>query len=105
MAKTTTKDEGTGMIRSMHIPREVRDGMRAEAQARGISTSAMVRDAMREYVAGDLEVPEMTGPELVSTSMWMPAQLWDEFTRKSEAEGFPTQWIFRAWLQRQRAAA
>jgi plasmid stability protein len=94
-----------GIIRSMNIPREVRDAMKAEAALHGVSTSALSRRIMEEYVAGKLFVPDMPGPQTVSTSMWVPRELWTRFTRKSESNGHPTQWIFRAWLDRESAAA
>jgi hypothetical protein len=92
-------------IRSMNIPREVRDQVRHEAQHRGISASALVRQIIQDYVAGDLIVLEPPGPQIVSTSVWLSPELWEKFTAKSQREGHSTQWIFRSWLDREAAAA
>ena len=98
-------EKAQGGIRSMNIPREVRDSLRGEARARGVSVSALTRAIMSEYVAGTLVVPDAPGPQIVSTSMWVPADLWARFTKKSEKNGHSSQWIFRTWLDRERTAA
>ena len=103
MADKTSKP--VNGIRSMNIPREVREGLRAEAQRRGISTSALVRQIMADYTNGTLVVPTIPGPQTVSTSMWLPPELWTKFTAKSEREGHSSQWIFRTWLDRESIAA
>lgn len=100
-----SKKKVTGGIRSMNIPGEVRDDLRATAQARGISMSALSREIMQDYVSGDLVVPEPVGAGIVSTSMWVTPELWAKFTRKTEREGHSSQWIFRTWLDRERHAA
>jgi hypothetical protein len=94
----------TGIIRSMNIPREVRDGLQQEAKARGISASALGRVIMDEYVAGTLVVPDAPGPQIVSTSVWVPRDLWARFAKKSEKNGHSSQWIFRTWLDREQSA-
>ena len=94
-----------GVIRSMNIPREVRDALRAEASARGISMSAMVRGIMAEYNSGQLVVPSAPGSQIVGTSMWVPVEMWARFSAKSEKEGHSTQWIFRTWLDREHVEA
>lgn len=99
------KPKNVSGIRSMNIPGDVRDSLRTEARARGISMSALTRSIMEEYVSGQLPVPETPGPTIVSTSMWVPPDLWQKFTGKSEAEGHSSQWIFRTWLDRQREVA
>jgi hypothetical protein len=94
-----------GEIRSMNIPGDVRDALRAEAKTRGVSMSALTRGIMEEYIDGKLLVPEPVGPKIVSTSMWVPSTLWAKFTRKTERDGHSSQWIFRTWLDREHSSA
>jgi len=94
-----------GVIRSMNIPRDVRDMLRTEARARGISMSALIRQIMSEYNSGQLTVTSAPGSNIVGTSAWLPVDLWTKFSHKSEKEGHSTQWIFRQWLDREDAAA
>jgi hypothetical protein len=105
MASTTEKaTKAAGGIRSMNIPGDVRDGLRSNARARGISMSKLTVSIMEDYVNGKLIVPSTPGPQIVSTSMWVPPELWQAFIAKTEAEGHSTQWILRTWLDREDAA-
>ena len=99
------KPKPQGVIRSMNIPRDVRDKLRTEARARGISMSALVRQIMAEYNSGQLTVPSAPPSQIVGTSVWVPVEMWAKFSTKSEKEGFSTQWIFRSWLDREDVAA
>lgn len=90
------------IVRSMNIPREVKSGIEDEATRRGISKSALVRAVMEEYVDGKLVVPDAPGPQIVSTSVWVPRKLWARFAAKSEKNGHSSQWILRSWLDRER---
>lgn len=99
-AKGTTNSDG--IVRSLNIPKEVRDAMQAEARARGVSASALSRSVMEEYVAGTLVVPDVPGPQIVSTSVWVPRDLWLKFTKKSDKNQHSIQWILRSWLDRER---
>ena len=97
--------KSTGGIRSMNIPREVREALRTESARRGISISALVRQIMTDYTSGNLVVPTIPGPQTVSTSVWVQPELWAKFTAKSERESHSSQWIFRTWLDREDVAA
>lgn len=99
-APTAKKQEG--MIRSMNIPKEVRAMLRSEAKRRGISVSSLTRAIIDEYIDGTLVVPTTPGPQMVSTSMWVPKETWAQFIAKSEANEHSTQWILRSWLDRER---
>lgn len=99
------KAKSPGVIRSMNIPREVRDSIKAEARARGISASALTRQIMQEYNSGQLMVPDAPGSQIVGTSVWVPIEMWTKFSKKSDANGHSTQWIFRSWLDREQVQA
>lgn len=112
MTSETTKPKATrkarekhGGIRSVNLPRDVRDTLRQEARNRGISMSALGREIMEEYVDGKLVVPSSPGPQLVSTSLWVAPELWAKFITRSESNEHSMQWIFRTWLDRERPAA
>lgn len=103
MAEAKPKD--IAGVRSMNIPGDVRDMMKAEARARGISVSALARLIMEEYVSGTLVVPSTPGPQVVRTSMWVPPELWAKFAKKSDKNQHSSQWIFRQWLEREDVSA
>jgi hypothetical protein len=99
------KPKNSSSIRALSIPGDVRDALQSEAKTRGMSVSALSREIMGEYLAGTLQVPSTPGPRLISTSMWIPVDLWTKFTRKSEKQQHSVQWIFRTWLDREQKAA
>lgn len=87
--------------KSMNLPREVRDAMRREAAARGISVSALGRQIIKEYNDGKLMVVPPPGPQIVATSLWIDPELWAKFIAKSDKAGHSSQWIIRSWLDRE----
>lgn len=97
MADPKPKKDVSG-IRSVNIPADVRDQLRTEAAARGISMSALARTIMEDYNSGKLVVPSTPGPQLVSTSLWIPPDLWSKFTRRIEQHDHSAQWVMRTWF-------
>lgn len=102
MADSTKQDQKP---KSMNLPREVRDAIKREAKARGISASALGRLIMQEYVDGKLIVPGQPGAQIVSTSLWVDPELWSKFIAKSDKAGLSSQWIIRSWLDREGSLA
>lgn len=93
------KTEEEALVKSLSIPKDVRDMIAAGARARGISSSAMMRLIVDDYVAGNLAIETREDPEkIVRTSVYIPKKLWAKFSARTERENVPTQQVVRAWF-------